>query len=255
MNTEITLEIKSLLDSLGENASFRLSNGLLYTKLTDAFLEAVDEVAGEMISGNNYDILVRVAEYDDDIIINCQLDSDNIDQELEIKLSDLDADELSEIYSKINLLTASAPTISSPSKIIIRMSSPHGMLDVNHSASKLNCSPLYLKSKIPCTDYSYQEVNGIKEIQEYYWSEDLIDRLFQIKSNGVKTADVQYMAEECCHGDYKWAEEILNSLVTPISTPKKDGRSSPQRGTKERTENMQSQDRNHRSTPKNRPRR
>lgn len=254
MNTKITSEIKSLLDSLGGNASFRVSKGILHKKLTEAFLEAVDEVTGEMISVSDYEISVSVSEYDGEVCINCRLDSDNINQELVIKLSDLDAAELSEVYSKINMLPASAPTITSPSKTITKKHYPHGMLDINHSASKLNCSQIHLKSKIPCTDYSYEEFNGIKEIKEYYWSQDLIDRLCKIKSNGVKSEDVQYIADECCHGDHKWAEEILNSIVSPISI-QKDGRSAPQRGTNERTKNIPSQERNQRSTPRNRPRR
>jgi hypothetical protein len=227
MSHKIQLEIESLLNSLGGNATFRLSKGILHRKLTEAFLEAVDEVTGEMISVSDYEIYVSVSEYDGEFIINCRLDSDNIDQEQEIRLSDLDAAELSEVHSKINLLSAPISAVSSSQKNIIRKHSPDGMLNINHSASRLNCSQIHLKSKIPCTDYSYQEINGIKEIKEYYWSEDLIDRLCQIKENGVKTEDVQYVATECCHGDCKWAEEILNSLVPPIST-QKDGRSAPQ---------------------------
>lgn len=254
MSHKIQLEIESLLNSLGGNATFRLSKGILHRKITEAFLEAVDEVTGEMISVSDYEICVSIAEYDGGFIINCRLDSDDIDQELEIKISDLDAAELSEVYSKINLLSSPETTMTSQSKTITRKHSPDGMLNINHASSKLNCSQLHLKSKIPCTDYSYQEINGINEIQEYYWSLDLIDRLCKIKSNGVKTEDVKYIADECCHGDCKWAEEILHSLVSPISTAK-GGRSAPQRGTNKVPQKIQSQDVNHRSTPKNKPRR
>lgn len=225
MSHKIPLEMVQLLENIGRNAFFRLSNGILYTKFMDAFLEAVDEVTAEMISDNTYDLLINVNRYDGEFFITCRIDSDNIDMELEMPSSDFSDTEMSEIYSNLTMLSASTPVTPTKdhSKIIVRKHSPDGMLDINHSAIKLNCTQLYLKSKIPCTDYNYQEINGIKEIKEYYWSEDLIDRLCQIKSDGVRKEDVQYMAEECCHGDHKWADEILISLCRPISTSKNNG--------------------------------
>ena len=253
MDTKIPLKIESLLYSLGINAFFRLSNGILYTKLTDAFLESVDEVSADMISDNNYDLIISSTMSDGNFMIICRIDSDNIDTEIEIPLSDFCDTEMAEIYRNFNLLSASTPVVTTqdPSKIIIRKKSPDGMLDINHSSSKLNCSQIYLKSKIPCTDYSYQEINGIKEINEYYWSEDFIDRLCKIKSNGVKTEDVQYMADECCHGDCKWAEEILISLCRPTSKPK-DYSSLPQSLT---TKNKKTDTKNHRPALNKKPRR
>ena len=97
------------------------------------------------------------------------------------------------------------------------------MLDIHQASQKLGCSMNVLKSIIPCTDYSYREIDGKKEITEYFWSKKLIDRLCQIKMNGVEAEDVKYIADECCYGDCKWAEEILASLNRPISTHKVNG--------------------------------
>ena len=97
------------------------------------------------------------------------------------------------------------------------------MIDIHQASQKLGCSLNVLKSKIPCTDYTYLEIDGIKEIKEYFWSKELIDRLCHIKLNGVNTEDVKYIAEECCYGDYKWAQEILASLGRPNFTSKANG--------------------------------
>ena len=119
------------------------------------------------------------------------------------------------------------------SKVIIRKRAVEGMLDMHQASQKLGCSLQFLKSKIPCTDYTYTEIEGKKEIQGYYWSRELMDRLCQIKSGGIKPEDLTYVTDTCCEGDRNWAEEILVLLGTPRSTPRGGGVSTPPGTTKQ----------------------
>jgi hypothetical protein len=116
------------------------------------------------------------------------------------------------------------PSVAQASrKTVVRKKLVTGMLNINEAAQAVGCTESFLKSRIPCSDYSYDEIDGKTKIKGYYWSQQLIDRLCQIKSGGAKPEDVEYVARECCHGDSKWAEEILASLAPPKPRPRVEG--------------------------------
>jgi len=58
-------------------------------------------------------------------------------------------------------------------------------------------------------------VDGKKIIREYYWSKELIERLFKIKSTKTTPEDLQYVAAECCEGDLEWARDLIARLKSP----------------------------------------
>lgn len=208
-----------LLKKLGTDVTFRPDSGAFRSKLVETVIDAADEGCAELFSERNCDIMVSISSRTiDEGVIRFVVDSDRGEQSLECDLSVLNDREISDLTGQLSrlILEQSSPETHGAPKVIIRKNDT-GMLDIHQAAQKLGCSQIILKSKIPCTDYSWHEVNGKKEIKEYYWSKNLIDRLCHIKMNGVKTEDVKYIAEECCDGDYKWAEEILVSLGRPIS--------------------------------------
>ena len=134
-------------------------------------------------------------------------------------------EEISDLIEQLSRLIAAPPAVTTQdsARIIFRKKAVEGMLDIHQASQKLGCPLQFLKSKIPCSDYTYTEIEGKKEIQGYYWSRELIDRLCQIKSGGVKPEDLAYVADECCDGDRNWAEEILVALGTPRTAPKAGG--------------------------------
>lgn len=209
-----------LLKKLGTNVTFRPEDGTFRSKLLETFIANTDEESAELFSARNCDIQVSVSSYAiEGGRIRFLVVSDLGEQTLECALSELNNYEISDFTKQLSQLVAEQPpslTHDTP-KAIIRKN-VNGMFDTHHAAQKLGCSQTFLKSRIPCSDYSYSEVNGKKEINEYYWSQHLIDRLCHIKINGATTEDVIYIAEECCDGDCKWAEEILVSLARPVST-------------------------------------
>jgi hypothetical protein len=215
-----------LLKKLNADVTFRPDDGEFRSKLVKTAIDNADEECAELFSARNCDIQVSISSRTiDEGVIRFVVDSDLGEQSLKCDLSVLNDREISDLTGQLSRLIAeqSPPETHGAPKVIIRKNDT-GMLDIQQAAQKLGCSQIILKSKIPCTDYSWHEVNGKKEITDYYWSIKLIDRLCHIKMNGVKAEDVKYIAEECCDGDCKWAEEILNLLGCSISTPKVDGR-------------------------------
>ena len=184
-----------------------------------------DEELAELFSESSCDILVSISgRTAEEGIIRFLVSSDRGENSLGCSLAVLNNAESSDFRQQLSRLVAEhvpSGAQSSP-KVLVRKKIVEGMLNINQAAQGLGCSETFLKSKIPCSDYSYDEIDGKTVIKEYYWSQQLIDRLCQIKATGAKPEDVAYVAGECCHGDIKWAEEIVSSLFRPKSTPKVD---------------------------------
>ncbi|KAF0159552.1 MAG: hypothetical protein FD159_493 [Syntrophaceae bacterium] len=212
-----------LLKKLNTDVTFRPDNGAFRSKLVETVIDNADEEYVELFSANSCDIQVIISNRTiDEGVIRFVVGSDLGEQSLECDVSVLSERAIHDLTGQLTRLIAeqSPPETHCPPKVIIRKNY-EGMLNIHQAAQKLGCSQIFLKSRIPCTYYTYNEVNGKKEIKEYYWSKNLIDRLCNSKMNGIKE-DVKYIAEECCEGDYKWAEEILGLLAHPMSMRKVD---------------------------------
>lgn len=192
-------------------------DGAFRSKLVEMAIDNVDEESVDLFSEDSCEMQVSVSNQSDgQYIIRCIVVSDLGEQTLNCDLSELSQEELNDFKEQLahQIALLPSPTHGTP-KIVIRKNM-NGMLDCLLAAQKLKCSQLFLKENIPCTDYSYNEINGKKQIKEYYWSKVLIDRLCQVISHGANEDDVKYIAEECCNGDNKWAKEILALIGKPI---------------------------------------
>jgi len=211
-----------MLNKLHADISFRPNAGSFLSKLIEMAMDAIDEERAELFSARNCDVQVSFSNQTiEEGIIRFLVVSDLGNQQMKCDMSALNEAETRDLSRQLSRLIAeqSPPETPGTQKIIIRKNIS-GMFDTHQAAQKLGCSQIWLKSKIPCTNYTYREIGGKKEIIEYYWSTSLVDRLCQIKLNGAKTDDVMYIAAECCDGDCLWAGEILVSLGCTISTPK-----------------------------------
>jgi hypothetical protein len=220
--------LTGLMNKLNSDVTFRPDEGAFRSKLAEIVIADADAEFAELFSENSSDILVSFSGRSaDEGIIRFQVSSDQGENSLECPLAVLNNDEIGDLGKQLSrIVDEQHPSVALASrKAIVRKKLVNGMLNINQAAQGLGCSESFLKSRIPCSDYSYDEVDGKTEIKDYYWSQELIDRLCQIKANGVTPEDVEYFAGECCHGDSKWAEETLVSLARPKSTPKVDGTS------------------------------
>lgn len=211
-----------ILKKLQTDVSFRPDAGAFLSKLVEMAIDAADEDRAELFSARNCDVLVSFSNRTiEEGIIRFVVVSDLGNQSMKCDLSVLNDIETRDLSGQLSRLIAgqSPPEASGALKVILRKNIT-GMLDTHQAAQKLGCSQFFLKSNVPCSDYTYREVNGKKEIIEYFWSISLVDRLCNIKLNGSKTEDVECIANECCDGDCQWAEEILVSLGCAISTSK-----------------------------------
>jgi hypothetical protein len=216
------MEINEILNILPPDTTFSPDNGPFRSKLCALAVDKADEDFCELFSEKNCDIQVCITgRTSDDAVVRYLVISDQGEQSHRTTLSQLNEDEKRNLSQQLSdVIGRQSPPQSEASHIIIRRRAVEGMLDINLASRKLGFSQQVLKSKIPCTDYTYTEIEGKKEIKGYYWSHELIDRLYHIKTGGAKPEDLKYIAEECCDGDSGWAQEILVMLGSPRNIPK-----------------------------------
>ena len=229
------MELNELLGTLTPDVTFRPNDGAFRSKLVETVLDKSDEEYVELFSENSSDIIVGISGRTvAEALIQFRVVCDQGEKSLKLPLSMLNDEELTDVQEQLVVLSTRQPqpVPHDTHNSIVRKKAVTGMLTIKAASSRLGCSEQFLKGRIPCTDYTYTEVNGKKEIEEYYWSHDLINRLLQIKENGAKAEDLKHIAEECCYGDRTWAEEILTSLSSP-KTMASTGGTSPQGVTKQ----------------------
>ena len=227
--------ITEQLGTLHGYAYFRPQPGPLRERLTEVALEAIDgEHAGELAEGA-FDLEVNVGrqEGDSEITVGFKLDHPAVHHSSQLALQQLDEGELEDLGRYLARLAEKPvlPESAEPGKNIVRKNQ---LDEAEHhekgaAAARLKVSPEWLKSVVPCTDYSYDEIEGKKYIREYYWSQELIERLVKIKSTKTTPEDLQYVATECCHGDLEWAKDLIARLKSP-NRPEPAAKGQPQRG-------------------------
>ncbi|HXC94017.1 MAG TPA: hypothetical protein VN652_08400 [Geobacteraceae bacterium] len=220
--------LTELMKKLNSDVSFRPDDGTFRSKLAEITIADADAEFVELFSEGSSDILVSISgRTADEGIIRFLVSSDQGESPLECPLALLNNEEIGDLGKQLSRIVAEQlPSVALASrKVVVRKKLVTGMLDISQAAQGLGCSESLLKSRIPCSDYSYDEVDGKTEIKGYYWSQQLIDRLCQVKSNGAKPEDVEYVAGECCHGDSKWAEEIVAFLAPSKPKSRADGAS------------------------------
>jgi len=211
-----------LLKNLVAAVTFWPEEGPLRAVLVAKALAEADAERAELFSAENSDIKVAISRHtQEEGFFRFLVVSDLGEQSLVCELSGLSEPERADLREQLSRQTLEQrPVVSAGgAKVIVRKASASGMYTQQQAADKLSCSREFLKSRIPCTDYSYDEIDGKKELREYYWSQTLIDRLQKIKQAGAKPDDVSFIAAECCYGDTAWAEDLLASLRPKADSP------------------------------------
>lgn len=90
------------------------------------------------------------------------------------------------------------------------------LYDARSSAQKLSVPMEWLIKVIPCAEIRHGDKHCDDQKDEYFWSVELITKLCHIKKNPYAAADVKYIATHCCKGNLKWANEIIDTLKSPM---------------------------------------
>ena len=211
--------ISTLLEQLHGHGYFRPEAGPLKARLTEAVLAVLEEDVLEGLSEQPIDLEVSVGrqEGDDEVVIGISVDLPGLSHASELPLKALADDALEDLAGYLaRLVESSAPAVTAEEgKALLRKKMEADSHEQTAASARLKVTPQWLKSVIPCTDYSYDEIDGKKFIREYYWSKELIERLFKIKSSKTTPEDLQYVAKECCEGDLDWARDLIARLKSP----------------------------------------
>jgi hypothetical protein len=211
--------ITNHLATLHGHTYFRPQNGPLKERLMQ---QVLDDAAGELAeeSGEgSFDIEVSIGnqEGDGQPSVSFKVDRLGAVHTSQLALSLLGDEALEDLAGYLLRLGKEAiPAVAAASgKTPLGMQPDADHLEKGAASARLKVSPEWLKRVIPCTDYSYEEIDGKKYIREYYWSKELIEKLFKIKSTKTTPEDLQYVAQECCEGDVDWARDLIARLKSP----------------------------------------
>lgn len=225
--------VLSLLEQVHGHAYFKIGEGALKEDLTRVILETAEGDLASTLSRSSFNLEASVAhpEADAEAVIGFSVDYPGGPYRSEAPLARLSNAALDELAGCLERLgepvAADAPA---PSKVIVRKKEEeHDHHDKESAAARLKVSPQWLKSVIPCTEYSYDEIDGRKYIRDYFWSRDLIERLLKIKTAKATPEDLQFVAKECCDGDVDWARELIARLKSP-NRPEAASKEQPQKG-------------------------
>ncbi|MBU5613765.1 hypothetical protein KOL99_12610 [Geomonas sp. Red51] len=235
MTTEHLQKVTDQLAKLHGHAYFRVEEGVLKECLTGMILEAVEGDLAEQLATGAFDLEVSIGvqEGDSEPTVDYRVDRPGVVYRSDTPVSRLSVaalEDLGRYLEQLSQLAQAAPSVEEKGAVgnIVRKKQDHDHHEQEAAAARLKVTPQWLKSVVPCTDYSYDEIDGKKYIREYYWSRELIERLFKIKSSKTTPEDLQYVATECCDGDTDWARDLIARLKSP-NRPEQQQKEQPQK--------------------------
>jgi hypothetical protein len=228
-------KVIDLLAKLHGYAYFRPEAGSLKERLTAAVLEGVSADTAEQLAEAEFGLEVNIGkqEGEDEVSVGFRVDYPGVEYRSQLGLDVLSGAELEDLATYLTPKPEEQPCppeTATGAKCIVRKNNEDDeYLEKGAAATRLKVSPEWLKSVVPCTDYSYEEIEGKKYIREYFWSRELVERLFRIKSSKTTPEDLQYVATECCDGDQDWARDLIGRLKSP-NRPEQGAREQSQKG-------------------------
>lgn len=220
MTSEHLQNVSAQLVKLHGHAYFRVDNGPLKEDLTRLILEAVEGDLAELLSHASFGLEVNIGiqEGESELSVGYSVDYPGVLYRSETPLARLNDAALGDLAAYLERLAQQAQPVQQPeppTMVVRKKQEQHDHHDKESAAARLKVTTQWLKSVIPCTEYSYDEIDGKKYIREYYWSRELIERLFKIKSTKTTPEDLQYVTKECCEGDVDWARDLIARLKSP----------------------------------------
>jgi hypothetical protein len=216
MTSKLLQTINDHLAKLHGFAYFRPQEGPLGERLSRVVLDAMPEEA-ELPHPLDLEVGIGKQEDESEATLELRVNGMELVKAPQVTLAALSDDELADLA---RYLAPIAEERAAEGRPAATASACIGENEAGHhtqgsAAARLKVAPEWLKSVIPCTDYSYEEIEGKKYIREYFWSKELIERLVKIRSTKTTPEDLQYVTKECCEGDIDWAKDLIARLKSP----------------------------------------
>lgn len=196
-----------------------LDDGPLKSTLLERYLDEPDSICDMMEFDFDASLQIKKASNSPTFEVTLRLELDDFLYQISLELEKLTVDqchELNEIIQK-NYPDQSVlcPT---PSKNIVRKKHGTNLLNIAQSSQALGLSQRTMKEIIPCSEIRIVDNGSNKSIEGYYWHQILIQRFNLLKKQHqhgtcYSKGDIKFIAENCCEGDIKWAQDIIATYL------------------------------------------
>lgn len=197
-----------------------LHDGVLKNTLLDRYLDEPDSIcdildfdfdASLIIERCGEEIATIILRLEcDDFLYQTSLDTDTITNEQRLEIEQLVLRHSAEQRLKLP---------SPPKQNILRKKRGNDLLNIAQTSQALGLSQRKTKELIPCNDLRIVADGAIQTIEEYYWDRQLIQHFTMLKQQHHNTQhyhneDLLVIAEGCCDGDIKWAQDIVDAYLS-----------------------------------------
>lgn len=133
--------------------------------------------------------------------------------------TELDAEQSNELRQLLDLhWPDESVATTAPSKNIIRKKQGDNLLNIGQASKALCLSQRQIKAMIPCSEIRIVDNDSSKSIEGYYWDTQLVERFVLLREQQQQgcrytAEDINYIAENCCEQDVKWARDTIANYL------------------------------------------
>lgn len=204
----------SLLNKLDRDIFIHLNDGPLKNAAIDAYLDEPDALIDIMEFHLEGSIIIETTSKSLPTV-KIRLEASDFMHQTILDLALLTADQKQELLELVQIqIPQQVATNVAPAKNILRKKLATNLYDIGQASIELGLPQRELKTIIPCSEIRIVEKDAVKTIEDYYWDIQLIQRfklLHEQQQNGVRYTkdDIEFIAENCCDGDIKWAQDTI----------------------------------------------
>lgn len=207
------------LNTLDHELFCFLKDGPLKSALLESYLDEADANSDIMEFDVDASLLIKDSANGSTATITLRLECDEFLYQTTLCPSELDSEQSVELRELLDLhCPKQITTKTSPSKNIIRKKQSENLLNIAQASKALGLSQHQIKRIIPCSEIRIADKDSSKSIEGYYWDIQLIHRFNLLRDQqqqGCRYSDddINYIAENCCEQDVKWARDTIATYL------------------------------------------
>jgi hypothetical protein len=212
-------ELLKIFELLHDELCFYLDDGPLKDRLIESYM-AKDEAHPDFLDyEHQVSIRIKPGMTSTAPTFDYRLEISDFTYHSPIPIDDLNTAEFTEMIELLRpFCHNSKKQKKTTASKIIRRKKHKNHLDIASAANILELSQRQLKTLIPCSTTRISDINGRKNIEEYYWEKDLIYRFNDVWSKhqqgrGYNREDVDLIATTCCDNDRLWARDCIEQFI------------------------------------------